>query len=48
MTTIHNRSQLDVADVVLGFRTGYDQGGNLDRFGPDAWVNGGSPAEGFL
>ena len=32
----------------LGFHTGYDQEGNLDRFGPVAWVNGGSPTEGFL
>ena len=32
----------------LGFHTGYDQGGNLDRFGPAAWINGGSPTEGFL
>ena len=32
----------------LGFHTGYDQGGTLDRFGPAAWINGGSPTEGFL
>lgn len=32
----------------LGFGTGYDQQGNLDRFGSAAWVNGGSPTEGFL
>lgn len=32
----------------LGFHTGYDQAGTLDRFGPAAWVNGGSPTEGFL
>ena len=32
----------------LGFRTGYDQEGNLDRFGDAAWINGGSPTEGFL
>jgi thiosulfate dehydrogenase [quinone] large subunit len=32
----------------LGFHTGYDQAGNLDRFGPAAWINGGSPTEGFL
>ncbi len=32
----------------LGFHTGYDQNGTLDRFGPAAWVNGGSPTEGFL
>ena len=32
----------------LGFHTGYDQEGNLDRFGPAAWINGASPTEGFL
>jgi thiosulfate dehydrogenase [quinone] large subunit len=32
----------------LGFHTGYDQKGNLDRFGDAAWINGGSPTEGFL
>ena len=32
----------------LGFHTGYDQEGNLDRFGAAAWINGGSPTEGFL
>jgi len=32
----------------LGFSTGHDQDGVLDRFGPAAWVNGGSPTEGFL
>jgi thiosulfate dehydrogenase [quinone] large subunit len=32
----------------LGFHTGYDQAGNLDRFGPAAWIHGGSPTEGFL
>lgn len=32
----------------LGFHTGYDQAGVLDRFGPAAWINGGSPTEGFL
>ncbi len=32
----------------LGFHTGYDQAGKLDRFGPAAWINGGSPTEGFL
>ncbi|MGL5809992.1 MAG: hypothetical protein ACRCYQ_08610 [Nocardioides sp.] len=32
----------------LGFRTGYDQSGELDRFGDAAWINGGSPTEGFL
>ena len=32
----------------LGFSTGHDQEGSLDRFGPAAWINGGSPTEGFL
>ncbi len=32
----------------LGFHTGYDQEGKLDRFGDAAWINGGSPTEGFL
>ena len=32
----------------LGFHTGYDEAGNLDRFGDAAWINGGSPTEGFL
>ena len=32
----------------LGFHTGYDQDGNLDRFGDAAWINGGSPTTGFL
>lgn len=32
----------------LGFHTGYGQDGNLDRFGDAAWINGGSPTEGFL
>jgi thiosulfate dehydrogenase [quinone] large subunit len=32
----------------LGFHTGYDQDGQLDRFGDAAWINGGSPTEGFL
>jgi len=34
--------------LALGFGTGYDQEGNLDRFGDAAWINGGSPTEGFL
>ncbi len=34
--------------LALGFHTGYDQAGALDRFGNAAWVNGGSPTEGFL
>jgi len=33
----------------LGFATGVDtETGAVDRFGPDAWVNGGSPTQGFL
>ncbi len=32
----------------LGFHTGYDQEGTLDRFGDAAWINGGSPTTGFL
>jgi thiosulfate dehydrogenase [quinone] large subunit len=32
----------------LGFHTGYDAEGNLDRLGDAAWINGGSPTEGFL
>jgi thiosulfate dehydrogenase [quinone] large subunit len=32
----------------LGFHTGYDQEGNLDRFGDAAWINGGSPTDVFL
>ena len=35
--------------LALGFHTGYDStGATLDRFGPAAWINGGSPTEGFL
>ncbi len=34
--------------LALGYHTGYDQQGNLDRFGDAAWINGGSPTEGFL
>lgn len=34
--------------LALGFHTGHDQAGNLDRFGDAAWINGGSPTEGFL
>jgi len=32
----------------LGFHTGYDQTGTLDRFGDAAFIHGGSPTEGFL
>ena len=35
--------------LALGYHTGWDQTGqHLDRFGPAAWINGGSPTEGFL
>jgi len=34
--------------LALGFHTGYGQDGTLDRFGDAAWINGGSPTEGFL
>jgi thiosulfate dehydrogenase [quinone] large subunit len=34
--------------LALGFHTGYGQDGKLDRFGDAAWINGGSPTEGFL
>jgi thiosulfate dehydrogenase [quinone] large subunit len=34
--------------LALGFGTGYDESGKLDRFGDAAWINGGSPTEGFL
>ncbi len=34
--------------LALGFHTGYNQEGVLDRFGDAAWINGGSPTEGFL
>lgn len=33
--------------LALGSRTGYDQEGNLYRFGDAARINGGSPTEGF-
>jgi len=32
----------------LGFSTGRDETGAVDRFGDAAWINGGSPTEGFL
>ncbi len=33
----------------LGFHTGYSaDGATLDRFGDAAWINGGSPTNGFL
>ena len=34
--------------LALGFHTGYDEAGKLDRFGDAAWINGASPTEGFL
>jgi thiosulfate dehydrogenase (quinone) large subunit len=34
--------------LALGFSTGYDETGKLDRFGDAAWINGASPTEGFL
>ncbi|WP_030483528.1 hypothetical protein [Nocardioides aequoreus] len=34
--------------LALGFATGRGEDGVVDRFGPAAWVNGGSPTEGFL
>ena len=34
--------------LALGFSTGRADSGVVDRFGPAAWVNGGSPTEGFL
>ena len=32
----------------LGFSTGKDETGAVDYFGDAAWINGGSPTEGFL
>lgn len=32
----------------LGFHTGVSPDGVTDRFGPAAWINGGSPTTGFL
>lgn len=35
--------------LALGYSTGMDPTGkHLDRFGPAAWIHGGSPTEGFL
>ncbi len=34
--------------LALGFATGRDQAGVVDRFGDAAWINGGSPTKGFL
>jgi thiosulfate dehydrogenase [quinone] large subunit len=32
----------------LGFATGRAESGAIQFFGPDAWINGGSPTSGFL
>jgi thiosulfate dehydrogenase [quinone] large subunit len=34
--------------LALGFATGRSDNGSVDFFGPDAWINGGSPTSGFL
>lgn len=34
--------------LALGFATGRAEDGTVDRFGDAAWINGGSPTEGFL
>jgi thiosulfate dehydrogenase (quinone) large subunit len=34
--------------LALGFHTGYDEAGKLDRLGDAAWIHGASPTEGFL
>jgi thiosulfate dehydrogenase [quinone] large subunit len=35
--------------LALGYSTGSDrETGAIDRFGPAAWINGGSPTKGFL
>src|SRR5690349_621601 len=34
--------------LALGFHTGVNAQGVVDRFGPAAWVHGGSPTTGFL
>ncbi|MGO4257402.1 hypothetical protein [Marmoricola sp. RAF53] len=34
--------------LALGYATGRDDAGNVDRFGNAAWIHGGSPTEGFL
>jgi len=34
--------------LALGFATGTTPEGQVDRFGDAAWINGGSPTEGFL
>lgn len=34
--------------LALGFSTGRDDAGVVDRFGDAAWIHGGSPTQGFL
>jgi thiosulfate dehydrogenase (quinone) large subunit len=34
--------------LALGYATGRADDGTVDRFGDAAWINGGSPTEGFL
>lgn len=34
--------------LALGYATGTAQDGTVDRFGEAAWINGGSPTNGFL
>ncbi len=34
--------------LALGFSTGRADDGTVDRLGDAAWINGGSPTEGFL
>lgn len=34
--------------LALGFATGRGEDDTVDRFGDAAWINGGSPTEGFL
>jgi thiosulfate dehydrogenase [quinone] large subunit len=34
--------------LALGYSTGRGDTGAVDRFGPDAWIHGGSPTAGFL
>jgi len=34
--------------LALGYATGLAQDGSTDRFGPAAWIHGGSPTLGFL
>jgi len=34
--------------LALGYATGVDPQGHVDRFGDAAWIHGGSPTQGFL